>query len=352
MRRFIVFLCAALITIYTNACFAQHKPSSNDGIQETRLSSAPLSSGTESQKENWTELSASRGGLDKSQIKAMVLAKFDFPEYTRELVHVEWRDGDPIDLYVLRPHGVAKPPVILYLYSFPTDDDRFQPEAWGKSVTKGGFAAVGFVSALTGQRYHMRPMNEWFISELQESLGSSVHDVQMVIDYLATRGDVDTAKVGMLGVGSGGTIGILAAAADSRIGFIDAINPWGDWAQWLKESPVVPEKERANYLKPEFLAKVAMLDPIVYLPRLDPEKVRIEEVAGDPATPKSVQLKFSASARVACVIQYGDTKAQVEAWTKQNWWLKEQLAASSATPVTAQGNHDHKILELLEPSKR
>ena len=62
--------------------------------------------------------------------------------------------------------------------------------------------------ALTGQRYHDRPMKEWFVSELRESLATSAHDVQMVLNYLASRGDVDMNRVGMFGDGSGASIAI------------------------------------------------------------------------------------------------------------------------------------------------
>src|SRR5580658_1779193 len=36
--------------------------------------------------------------------------------FIRELYQLQWRPGDPIDLYVVRPKGVDRPPVILYLY--------------------------------------------------------------------------------------------------------------------------------------------------------------------------------------------------------------------------------------------
>jgi hypothetical protein len=53
------------------------------------------------------------------------------------------------------------------------------------------------VSALNGHRYTYRPMKQWFVSELQEALGSSVHDVQMILNYLSTRDDLDMSRVGM-----------------------------------------------------------------------------------------------------------------------------------------------------------
>src|SRR5438046_2621225 len=33
--------------------------------------------------------------------------------YSVELIQVQWRFGDPIDLYVMKPTGVKSPPVVL-----------------------------------------------------------------------------------------------------------------------------------------------------------------------------------------------------------------------------------------------
>src|SRR5215469_18293921 len=37
-------------------------------------------------------------------------------DFTLELMQVRWRKGDPIDLYVIKPKHVEKPPIILFLY--------------------------------------------------------------------------------------------------------------------------------------------------------------------------------------------------------------------------------------------
>ena len=158
--------------------------------------------------------------LDKSDLRADPPEsgeRDEETEFVREFIHVQWRPGDPIYLYVVRPRNVPRPPVVLYLYGHPSDIDRYQNDGWCKRTTSGGYAAVGFVPALTGQRYHDRPMKEWFVSELQESLGKSAHDVQMVLNYLAQRGDLDMDHVGIFGVGAGGTIATMAASVDPRI---------------------------------------------------------------------------------------------------------------------------------------
>ena len=140
-------------------------------------------------QEDWGSLSI---GVSKLTPDPPLPAETDqFDSFTRQLVQVKWRPGDPIDLYVILPKGVKKPPVVLYLYNFSEDTDRFKDDRWCERVTNGGVAAVGFVSALSGHRFHDRPLRQWFVSELQESLGSTVHDVKFILDYLATRGDLD-----------------------------------------------------------------------------------------------------------------------------------------------------------------
>jgi hypothetical protein len=214
--------------------------------------------------------------------------------YTVELLQLQWRWGDPIDLYIMKPKGVKKPPVILYLYGYPTNTDVFRNTAYEELVTRDGFAAVGFVSALTGHRYHDRPLKQWFLSELQESLATSAHDVQMVLNYLTARGDLDMNRVGMFAQGSGASIAILASAADPRIKVVEALDPWGDWPTWMATSAFVPEDERAEYVKPEFLKKAAALDPVEWLPKIQAKKFRLDDELFDANTPKAAKERLRA----------------------------------------------------------
>jgi hypothetical protein len=257
----------------------------------------------------------------------------DYPGYTVELLQVQWRFGDPLDLYVMKPKGTSKPPVILYLYGYPTDTDRFKDENFQKAVTMDGFAAVGFVSALTGHRYHDRPMREWFLSELQECLATSAHDVQMVLNYLATRQDLDMTRVGMFAQGSGATVGILASAVDSRIKVLDALDAWGDWPTWMATSPFVPEDERAEFLKPEFLKKAATLEPIDWMHRIQAKKFRFRDALFDLNTPQIAKEKLrSAVPRGTTVVIYKtpeDFNAVIRAGSDLEW-IQHELGSLPA----------------------
>jgi cephalosporin-C deacetylase-like acetyl esterase len=256
-----------------------------------------------------------------------------FPGFTRELLRVQWRGGDPIDLYVIRPLGVAKAPVILYLYGYPAESDRYLDPQFGKTVTKDGYAAVGFVSALTGQRYHDRPMKQWFVSELQESLATSVHDVQMVLNYLSTRDDLDLTRAGIFGQGSGGTIAILTAAIDPRLKAVDVMDPWGDWPVWLAESPLIPNQERTAFQDSAFLSRVAPLDPLTWLARLDGRPLRLQEALFDLSIPETVRKHFEVAATgKATIVEYRDAseyREKVATNGRMLSWIESQLLATN-----------------------
>jgi acetyl esterase/lipase len=255
-----------------------------------------------------------------------------FPEFTRELLRVKWRGGDPIDLYIVRPAGVANPPVILYLYGYPAEAVRLLDHDFCKTLTKQGFAAIGFSPMLTGQRYHDVSMKEWFVSDLQRSLVGTTHDLQMVLNYLTTRGDLDVSRVGIFGEGSGATVAVLAASVDKRIQAIDLLNPWGDWPDWLAASRIVPDSERADYMKPDFLQSIAPLDPVFVLPKLDRTAVRLQQTLWDSSkTPATSRDRIAASLPPSDVVaRYKDQQDYLEKVGnsgKMLDWMYNSLAA-------------------------
>jgi len=321
MRMFTLEVALLLLSqiFLSQICAAQFEPASPPIADpaDTRFNSV---------KEDWTSPSLKNSNLKPAP--PLVGYINDYPGYTVELLQVQWRFGDPIDLYVMKPKGIRKAPVILYLYGYPAGTDRFQDESFQQAVTKDGFAAVGFVTALTGHRYHDRPMREWFLSELQECLATSAHDVQMVLDYLATRDDLDMSRVGMFAQGSGASIAILASAVDPRIKVLDALDPWGDWPIWMATSPFVPEDERAEYVKPEFLKKAATLDPIDWLPRIQATKSRLQDAIFEPNTPKAAKEKLRAAVPASATVVIYQTPEDFNAIVrgkKDLEWIQHEL---------------------------
>lgn len=340
--RFQAPFLAALLIVMSPAARAQQsskEPTQPDVTAERATSTLQAPS----RDEDWSSIGLQGSTLVPAEPVLGQTENLPDKPFIRELYQLQWRAGDPLDLYVVRPKGVARPPVILYLYSYSSDTDRFKNgDEWCKHVTSGGYAAVGFVAALTGHRFHDRPMKQWFVSELPEALATSTHDVQMIINYLSTRRDLDTSHLGMFGQGSGATIAALAAAADPRIKAVDLLDPWGDWPDWLAKSTIIPEVDRAKYVTPEFLASVAPLDPVHWLPKLTDRRVHLEDVRGAYGIPAQSQEAIEAALPdTAEFDEYGDprTFVKVEAGKFFDWIKGATGPGSDGKPVTAQADN-------------
>ena len=323
---------------------ASSAPSAQESVRSPQTREEWLKGG-----EDWDSLDL--GAHRLPAVEPFVAQKDSTAGFSREYVRVQWRRGDPIDLWVLRPPGIQKPPLVLYLYGYPSETDRFRDDGFGQRVTRDGVAAIGFVGALDGHRYHDRPMKEWVVSELQEALVKSVHDVRMILDYAAARGDFDMNRVGMFGEGSGGSVAILAAAVDSRIKAVDLLDPWADWPDWMAKSSLVPETERARYLKDDFLKRVARFDPVQWLPRLDPRPVRIQHVLDDTITPAECKKRLEAAARPSVrVVRFNDTRALFRAVSGGRLfdWIKDEIRAATAStqPAAARSDETKHSLEM------
>lgn len=280
-----------------------------------------------SDAEDWSKLAANRTQFSSPHaLDGGIQTQSGF---TRQLLQVQWRQGDPIDLYIIRPDNTVKPPVVLFLYSWPADTDTFRSDAWCRNVTRHGFAAVGFVSALTGQRYHDRPWRETFVSELPETLGKTVHDVQLLLDYLQTRSDLDTTRAGIFGQGSGGTIALLAASVEPRLKAVDVIDPWGDWPEWFSTSPVIPDSERADFTSKTYLSSVAPFDPVKVLPQLAGRSLRLEESALNPSTPVAAKAQLRSALPPTCSFVAYYTEAEYRSRAMQDGrildWIQSRL---------------------------
>lgn len=323
---------------------AAQKPATDLSSQGSRAAKESRVNPSEGFQEDFKSLTLAGSRLSPQE--PVLLEKTDIlgGSYVRERVRVGWRPHDAFDLYVAVPKGAKKSPVILYLYSFPESATRFQSEQWYEGVAKDGYAAVGFVSALTAERAEHRAPDEWFVGLLPESLTSSVHDVQMILNYLDSRGDLDMSRVGMFGTGSGATIAVLASAADSRITAIDVFNPWGDWPAWAAKSWVIPEEERGSdlitnkYIDPEFLKVVAPLDPIRWLPSVKAQSVRVQFVQSEATVPAETQKMIAEAAPDRAEVNlFKDYRVwmSIEHGPEIFGWLRRELGPDAKPKILA-----------------
>ncbi len=172
----------------------------------------------------------------------------DLPDRSRpvgaRLVDEETRDGyiveklvldlngiEPVPAYFVRPRQAnGRLPVVLYNHAHGGDYGLgkeellagragLQSPPYAAALTARGYAALAIDAWVFGER-RGRSESEVFKQMLwqgQVLWGMMVYDSLRAIDYLATRPDVDLARLATLGLSMGSTMAWWVAALDERV---------------------------------------------------------------------------------------------------------------------------------------
>jgi acetyl esterase/lipase len=151
--------------------------------------------------------------------------------YTLERLVLDLNGLEAVPAYFIRPHGATGPlPTILYHHAHGGDfvlgkdeviDGRphLQPQSYAEALTARGYAVLALDAWGFGER-RGRTESELFKAMLwrgQVLWGMMVYDNLRSIDWLATRADVDLARLATLGLSMGSTMAWWLAALDERI---------------------------------------------------------------------------------------------------------------------------------------
>jgi dienelactone hydrolase len=195
-------------------------------------------------RERLTEL---LGGFpaQRAPLRPVTLETRTFPGYTREKVVFDSRSGVSVLAYVLVPAGARQPaPTMICIpgHGRGVDDivgiddrgrDRTDKAGYqhdfALQVVEAGLAAVAIEPLGFGCRRDPRNARQGLSrSACQPSAGGAlllgqtmvgwrVWDVMRTLDYIATRQDLDAARVGCMGISGGGTITVFATALEPRL---------------------------------------------------------------------------------------------------------------------------------------
>lgn len=101
-------------------------------------------------------------------------------------------------------------------------------------AAKAGYASLLIDEYGQGERTPTKPSTRPAAEELGLTVHQSVLDVRRGFDYLATRRDIDSHRLGLVGVSLGAIIGTVTAGVEPRIKATALISGGGDWGLILK----------------------------------------------------------------------------------------------------------------------
>jgi hypothetical protein len=187
------------------------------------------------------------GGLpaERDPLEPVTLETRTFAGYRREKIVFNSRPGMSVLAYVLVPEH-AKAPVATMIClpghgrgvddivgidekgQARTDKPGYQHD-FAIQVVEAGLAAVAIEPLAFGCRRDpinarrglsanaCQPSAGGALLVGQTMIGWRVWDVMRTLDYIATRGELDSARVGCMGISGGGTVTLFSAALDPRI---------------------------------------------------------------------------------------------------------------------------------------
>src|SRR5262245_50776921 len=133
-----------------------------------------------------------------------------------------------VPVLIVRPGSGGKRPAVIVLHGTGGGKDGMKP--WLVELAKRGFVAVAIDARYHGDRsggakgaaaYNEAIVRAWKATpnEKQEHpfYYDTVWDLWRTVDFLQTRPDIDSKKIGMVGISMGGIQTWLAAAVDDRV---------------------------------------------------------------------------------------------------------------------------------------
>ena len=123
-----------------------------------------------------------------------------------------------------KPRGVAKPPVVVMCMGL--DSTKEEMDSNETTFLERGMATLTFDGPGQGEGEYDFAIR-----------GDYETPVKAVLDYLGTRGDLDSARVGVWGVSLGGYYAPRAAAFEKRIKACIALSGPFEWVEYFDKLP-------------------------------------------------------------------------------------------------------------------
>lgn len=167
-----------------------------------------------------------------------VVARWDFPTYTREKRYLRTASGLWVPVYLCMPKGVTTPrPAVIALpgHDGPIERGAYWatgPYAWpdvapymhayGRRLAEAGYVVLAVDVAGIGELGYLgyeRLVQEGLLigEPLKRLMLEEVHEAT---DYLLAMPEVDPRRVGIAGVSLGGELAMFAGLLDPRLAFV------------------------------------------------------------------------------------------------------------------------------------
>ncbi|MCB8933637.1 MAG: prolyl oligopeptidase family serine peptidase [Fimbriimonadaceae bacterium] len=209
-----------------------------------------------------------------------------------------------VPIRALLPQGTEGPmPVVVVLHYWGASDQRVDV-ALAQELNSRGVAAV-----LVTLPYHLSrtppgaTSGQYAIEpdppKMRRTMEQSVLDVRRTVDWIASRPEFDTNKIGLAGTSLGAIVGATAYAVEPRFAAASFVLGGADLAHILwHSSRVVQQREvlrGAGYLEGSLRDELSSIEPLTYLSERRPAPVFLVGARYDSVIPPADTEKLRAA---------------------------------------------------------
>lgn len=162
-------------------------------------------------------------------LNASVIERIDEIAFVRERIIFDGMSGPVPGILAIPKSGAEPYPAVLLLHGLNSSKESWWDQnstMWKLTVNllESGYAVFTMDTQYHGERSKNSPFqkpddllnNGWFI-HFRDMMAESVIDFRRGLDYLATRKEIDTSRIGTVGYSMGGIMTFILSAVDKRI---------------------------------------------------------------------------------------------------------------------------------------
>ena len=239
-----------------------------------------------------------------------------------EITYDKAAGGSNAATLVTPPASVAAPhPAILFVHWYEPPNPTSNRTEFIEDAVQ--LAALGTVSLLIDTPWSAP---DWFPKRNSdkdyEMSVAQVKELRRGLDVLLQQPGVDRRRVAVVGHDFGAMFGTLAVAVDPRpthFVFMAATASFSDWYLFT------PKRECAD--RERFIALLAPLDPVKYLPKIAPRPVLLQFATNDKFVSKEAAAALADAAAAPKTVKYYEAEhaLNAEATRDRQSWLMSQL---------------------------
>lgn len=195
--------------------------------------------------------------------------------------------GEKVTGGFLRPKQDGLYPVVLLLHG-PFSDKEAVLKSYGIPLVANGFAVLALDAPYYGERKNSE-IDPLDTTNLGDSILEGVREYRRAIDWLISRKDIDSHRIGLIGFSLGAMMGTILGAVDDRVQDV-VLCGGGDPIVSFASNVPVGKRDRMYTICPSlFIGHISPRRVLMLNARLDtvmllPATLRLFDAAAEPKT--------------------------------------------------------------------